>query len=200
MTPGARVADRRAGPAAPRWFAFLRAINVGGHTVTSDRLRALFVELGLADVESFIASGNLTFRAPGRGTLAGRAAALEAKIAAHLRAALGYEVVTFLRTPAELARAATFPPFTAAEQAKATTLNVGFLAEKPSAAICKAILACASPVDTFRVDAREVYWHGLTKQSESPFFKVPFERRIGAAVTWRGVNTLRRFLGKYPAD
>ena len=61
------------------------------------------------------------------------------------------------------------------------------------------IAACASKVDTFRVDQREIYWHGLTRQSESPFFKVPFEKRMGAPVTWRGVNTLRRFVEKYRA-
>ncbi len=61
----------------------------------------------------------------------------------------------------------------------------------------KAIAACASKVDTFRVDQREIYWHGLTRQSESPFSKVPFEKRLGAPVTWRGVNTLRRFVEKY---
>ena len=143
MTPAARGAGRKADPAAARWFAFLRAINVGGHTVTSERLCALCAELGLADVAAFLASGNLTFRAPARPAREYGPAALETKIAAHLQAALGYEVVTFLRTPAELARAATFPPFTAAEQAKAVTLNVGFLAAAPTAAMLKAILACA---------------------------------------------------------
>ena len=41
-----------------RYIAFLRAINVGGHTVKMDQLRALFEELGLSNVETFIASGN----------------------------------------------------------------------------------------------------------------------------------------------
>ena len=49
--------------------AFLRAINVGGHTVKMERLRELFGELEVADVETFIASGNVIYtadrRAPG---------------------------------------------------------------------------------------------------------------------------------------
>jgi len=40
-----------------RYIAFLRAINVGGHTVKMDRLRALFQELGLADVRTFMEFG-----------------------------------------------------------------------------------------------------------------------------------------------
>ena len=50
----------------PRHIAFLRAINVGGHTVTMDRLRQLFTGLGLKDVETFIASGNVIFSSAAR--------------------------------------------------------------------------------------------------------------------------------------
>jgi len=42
-----------------RYIAFLRAINVGGHTVKMDLLRGLFAGLGYAGVETFIASGNV---------------------------------------------------------------------------------------------------------------------------------------------
>jgi len=44
-----------------RYIAFLRAINVGGHTVKMDTLRALFESLGFLNVETFIASGNVLF-------------------------------------------------------------------------------------------------------------------------------------------
>ena len=65
-----------------RYVAFLRAINVGGHTVKMERLRELFAELGLANVETFIASGNVIFDAP-----SGDAGALERQIEQHLHAA-----------------------------------------------------------------------------------------------------------------
>ncbi len=79
----------------PKLVAFLRAINVGGHTVSMAALRAEFEALGLKDVETFIASGNVIFTAP-----TGNRAALERKIESHLHGALGYEVKTFLRTRA----------------------------------------------------------------------------------------------------
>ena len=50
----------------PRFVAFLRAINVGGHVVTMDQLRAAFQELGFDDVETFIASGNVIFSSPAK--------------------------------------------------------------------------------------------------------------------------------------
>ncbi len=45
----------------PTYVAFLRAINVGGHNVKMEVLRALFEAQGYADVATFIASGNVIF-------------------------------------------------------------------------------------------------------------------------------------------
>ena len=48
----------------PRYIAFLRAINVGGHNVKMTQLRTLFEELECSNVETFIASGNVIFNSP----------------------------------------------------------------------------------------------------------------------------------------
>jgi len=44
-----------------RYVALLRAINVGGRTVKMDVLRKHFARMGFANVETFIASGNVIF-------------------------------------------------------------------------------------------------------------------------------------------
>src|SRR6185369_8391120 len=62
----------------PKYVAFLRAINVGGHVVKMDQLRALFEALGFANVETFIASGNVIFDSKSKNV-----AALERKIDRH---------------------------------------------------------------------------------------------------------------------
>ena len=62
----------------PRYVAFLRAINVGGHTVKMDQLRRLFERLGFSKVETFIASGNVIFESASRS-----AKALEKNTEAH---------------------------------------------------------------------------------------------------------------------
>lgn len=64
----------------PRYVAFLRAINVGGHTVKMDNLRRLFEAMGFTNVEPFIASGNVIFDSTSKST-----AALEKKIEAHMQ-------------------------------------------------------------------------------------------------------------------
>ena len=46
-----------------KYIAFLRAINVGGHTDRIEALRNYFEALGFANVSTFIASGNMIFDA-----------------------------------------------------------------------------------------------------------------------------------------
>ena len=84
-----------------RYVAFLRGLNVGGHTVKMDALRKHFEDLGFENVSTFIASGNVIFE-----TKDAKPAALEKKIEQALERALGYEVATFLRTDKEVAQIA----------------------------------------------------------------------------------------------
>jgi len=84
----------------------LRAINVGGHTVTMERLRGHFSDLGFTGVRSYIQTGNVFFEAP-----EGDRSKLTAKIEKHLHKNLGYEVATFLRTVPELEKVAASKAF-----------------------------------------------------------------------------------------
>ena len=89
-----------------RYIALLRGINVGGHMVKMEQLRGLFAELGLANVRSYINSGNIFFDTTEEDRLL-----LAEKIEQHLQSALGYEVPVFLRTPAEVAAIMEQDPF-----------------------------------------------------------------------------------------
>lgn len=71
----------------------MRGINVGGHSVKREQLRALFTELGLAHVRTYIQTGNVFFE-----TAVDDVRALEAKIEAHLSAKLGFAVPVFIRS------------------------------------------------------------------------------------------------------
>lgn len=90
-----------------RFIAFLRAINVGGgRTVKMQFLRQVFESLGFSKVATFIVSGNVVFETTTKKTMA-----LERKIERALKKALGYEVRTFVRKEAELAKIANYRPF-----------------------------------------------------------------------------------------
>ncbi len=175
----------------PKYIAFLRAINVGGHTVKMDHLRQLFESLGFSNVETFIASGNVVFE-----TTAKNADALERKIETELHKALGYEVPTFIRTLDEVAAIAEYKPFTDAEMKSATALNIAFLAEPLDAKAKRQVLALKTDIDTFHVHGREVYWLCRKKQSESTFSNAVLEKTLGKPSTIRGANTIKKLVEK----
>jgi uncharacterized protein (DUF1697 family) len=173
-------------------FAFLRAINVGGRNVAMAELRRVFEDLGLKEVETFIASGNVVFSYD-----ADNVRALELEIEGQLRTALGYEVTTFLRNEEELAAIAKYEPFKKSHLRDATALNVGFLVDPPTIPAKKLIASFKSEIDDFHVRGREVYWLSQTKQSDSKFNNMRFEKMLNTRATWRGINTVRRLAAKY---
>ena len=175
-----------------RYIAFLRAINVGGHTVKMDELRQLFGSLGFSNVETFIASGNVIFE-----TLDPDAAALERIIADRLRQALGYEVATFIRSRLELAAIAAYQPFPQTALEGAAALNIAFLAEPLSEESVEKLQALRTEIDDFHVHGREIYWKCLKKQSQSTFSNVVLEKTLGIRSTLRGVNTIHKIAAKY---
>ncbi len=177
----------------PRYIAFLRAINVGGRTVTMEALRAQFEALGFLQVETFIASGNVIFTAPSSS-----AAALRRRIETGLAQALGYEVATFLRTDAELQAIAASPPFDEAARRQAGAFNVGFLAQSLDAAQLAQLMHLRTVIDDFEVKGREVYWLCKFKQSESKFSNAVLERTLNVRATFRNFNTVAKLAAKYP--
>ncbi len=178
-------------PATQRYFAFLRAINVGGHTVKMDQLRELFTTLGFANVATYIASGNVIFESP-----ATSATALESEIERHLQQSLGYEVTTFVRTVGELAAIAGYAPFAAEDHAHG--LYVSFLKAPLSDDVQQKLLALRTETDDFHVYGREFYWLCRTRLSESPLFSgTLLAKTVGMPSTLRNVTTVKKLAAKY---
>ena len=178
-----------------RFIAFLRAINVGGHIVKMDHLRQLFESFGFSRVETFIASGNVVFEAAARNPKF-----LERKIGIGLRAALGYDVATFIRTEAELAGIAAYAPFRQSELEAAAALNIAFLADRLADKSKQKLMALRTDIDDFHVHGREIYWLCLKKQSESTFSNAVLEKTLGLPSTLREANTIRKMAAKYASS
>jgi uncharacterized protein (DUF1697 family) len=167
-------------------IAFLRAINVGGHTVKMDALQGLFAQLGLESVTTFIASGNVIFETPREDEQE-----LEGKIERHLEDALGYGVATFLRSSAELRAAALRQPFPAL-QTERMSVYCGFLKNEPSSEGVQRLMALRSAVDEFEVHGREVYWLCRIRSSDSTFSGAVLEKTLRMPATLRNMTTVRK--------
>jgi uncharacterized protein (DUF1697 family) len=174
-----------------RYIAFLRAINVGGHTVKMEALRQHFESFGFSDVETFIASGNVIFQ-----TAEQDVNMLESKIASGLKTALGYDIATFVRTVEELVEIAEHQAFSPAELDEATAYNIAFLASPIDDLAKQRLMALTTHIDRFAVHSREVYWLCRKKQSESTFSNALLERTLGIKSTLRGVNTVKKLAAR----
>jgi uncharacterized protein (DUF1697 family) len=176
----------------PRYIAFLRAINVGGHTLKMEKLRALFEALGFVGVETFIASGNVIFEAPEKNP-----AALEKKIEKHLGQELGYEVATLIRTPRELAQIAEYQPFPEELLAASTSLYISFLPSAPDEGVKQKVEALCTEVDEFYLHGRELYWLCRKKLTESLVSGAQLNKALGVPSTMRNATTVRKLAAKY---
>src|ERR1700694_426953 len=137
-----------------RHAAFLRGMNVGGHRLSNEELRSHLTALGFLEVATFRASGNVVF-----GGGEEPEDALTARIEAGLAASLGYAVPTFVRTAAEVRAIADYDPFPAGVPSSfAGKLQVGLLAQKPSASVVRQALALAGEQDMLALHGRELYW------------------------------------------
>jgi uncharacterized protein (DUF1697 family) len=176
----------------PRYIAFLRAINVGGHVVKMERLRALFEDLAFSNVDTFIASGNVIFE-----THKKNAKPLEKLIESRLEQELGYEVATFLRSPAELQAIVNHEPFAREDMESAHALHVGFLRHAPSSEHHKRLISLSTQVDDFHVHGREFYWLCRVKLNESKVSGTVLGKALGIPTTTRNITMLRKLAAKF---
>jgi uncharacterized protein (DUF1697 family) len=175
-----------------RFFAFLRAINVGrGRTVKMQSLRRVFESLGFSGVATFIASGNVIFE-----TTTKKTKALERMIEKALHETFGYEVRTFIRGEAELTKIANYHPFSQLKLDRSWHCNIIFLADNLDPTLRREVKASRTNTDAFEVRGREIYWVRRRKDG-ALFSTVPLEKILGRAFTVRGVDTIKRMAAKW---
>ena len=175
-----------------RYAAFLRGINVGGHRVKNSELGALFEAMGLADVYTFRASGNVIFRSDSE-----QPSELSERIEAALEQSLGYGVPTFLRSAEEFHQIALAEPFAAEHvEASAGRLQVAMLDAPPAASVRKQVLALASDDDRLAFGERELYWLPSGGMLESALELKLIEQLLGP-MTLRTKNTIEQIAARH---
>lgn len=89
------------------YAAFLRGINVGGHTIVKmDELRKVFESLGFRNVKTVLASGNVLFEAHDMDAMA-----LSQKISGKLEDLLGRKITVVVRSVEGLRALVAKEPF-----------------------------------------------------------------------------------------
>jgi len=175
-----------------RYVAFLRGMNLGKRRIKNEELREHFEGMGLEEVATFRASGNVIFATPKREA-EGR---LATRVEAELDERLGYDVPVFLRSERELAAIAAQKPFPAAKVEKSKgKLQVSLLKKKPGAAAKKKVLALAGDENLLAISERELYWLPSGGLLESDLDLKAIEKLLGAD-TRRTMGTIEQIAAK----
>jgi uncharacterized protein (DUF1697 family) len=169
-----------------QYVAFLGGVNVGGHRVSMERLRAEMRSIGLDDARTFIASGNVIF------TSRAVATTLEARIERHLEEQLGYAVPTFVRTARAVTSAAARDPF--GDLPATDSHYVLFLRRTPTAGERRGTVALANPQDAFEFHGRELHWLVHGKSMDSAVKPAALARALRQPSTNRNVTSLRKLV------
>jgi uncharacterized protein (DUF1697 family) len=169
------------------YVALLRGVNVGGVTVKSAALAQMARGIGLADVRTVLASGNLLFSADEP------AEALKSRVEAALRDTFGYDAWIVLTTVDHLRRVIGVFPFPERDDYQPWVVfgsDPAVLEEIENAA---AELADADE----RIERGDgvVYWECPKGSStDTPFAKLIAKAKYKATTTNRNLRTLRKLV------
>ena len=172
---------------ADRRVALLRGVNVGGITIRSAELAELFRSLGLEEVRTVLASGNVVFE----GGAEDADGALKRRIEAALTERFGYTAWIVLTDAAHLARVAEAYPWPETDDKQPYAI----FASQPEA--LAELLAADTDPGRERIASGDgvVYWEVTKGQTvETPFAKTLAKRRFQSVTTNRNLRTLRRLL------
>ncbi len=167
-----------------RYAIFLRGVNVGGVKVASAELRRLLGDLGLGEVRTYVASGNVTCLSDLP------AARLQQQVEAALSSAFAYDAHVQVLSHDELAKVVADYPFDTDDDHHRYAVFC-------DSAATASVLGNAGVGDMEQVEAkgRVVYWRcpkGSTL--ETPFSKATSGSRYKGLMTTRNLNTLEKML------
>ncbi|KAG7393532.1 hypothetical protein PHYPSEUDO_007369 [Phytophthora pseudosyringae] len=189
--PPACAADEASTSSASRKIvAFLRGVNVGGRVHSMKSIADALGKAGFSNVKTFLASGNVVFDAPG-ATDKSSVLTVEQRVEAALEELFGCHIPVFARSMEEVAALGE------RVVKSAMAVNVVLMKEELTKEQRDIVEALSSDADELKLLDRAFVWYSTTKMSESPLFKVAFDKKLGLPVTVRTVNTLRRIVTKF---
>jgi uncharacterized protein (DUF1697 family) len=177
----------------PRFVAFLRGINVGGHIVRKERLQESFNSLGFQNISTYKQSGNVVFEADSESV-----EEIEKKIEIKLQETLGYNVVVFVRTIAQLKDIIESEPFKG-QNKEGTSFLITFLADPPAKFPIE--LPTIIPKSTAEVISKKcMEFFNVTHGGGEGALPNPFiESKLKVKATTRNMNIIQEIVEKFGA-
>lgn len=168
------------------WIALLRGIGGGIRSLEMAKLVRAFEGIGLQDVRTYIATGNVVF------TSSKTATQLTKAIEVCIEKKFGFFSKTVVLSPKELAKAAAGNPFPQAD-ANHKSLHLFFLAQPAKAARIDDMNAIKKPSEQFVLNGKVFYFYAPDSFGTSKL-AARIEKLLGVDATARNWRTVGKLL------
>jgi uncharacterized protein (DUF1697 family) len=170
------------------YVAMLRGVNVGGNALKMDWLREACEKEGLRDVQTYVQSGNIVFKA------ASNAEKLAVMLKSIVDAKTRLPVSVVVRNANQMSKIVAENVYLKRKGIDATKLHVTFLAARPATALDKTRLdKLAGDRDSFHLSGTEIYLHCPINYGQTKLSNTAIEKIAGVGATtrnWKTVVTL----------
>jgi uncharacterized protein (DUF1697 family) len=171
-------------------IAMLRAVNVAGYQkLNMEALRTLCGGLGLRDVQTYIQSGNLVFRAD-----TGDPETLARKIEDGIHRKYGFRPDVIVRTTSELRKVIANNPFAGRPEVAPNRLLVVFMASAPARQAREQVLAIPCEPEELHIKGRELYIYYPNGMARPKIPMARIEKLLATSSTGRNWNTVNKLL------
>lgn len=171
-------------------IAMLRAVNVGGYQkLNMEALRTLCGGLGLRDVQTYIQSGNLVFRAD-----TGDPEVLARKVEDGIHRKHGFTPDVIVRTTAEMRKVIANNPFAGRPEVEPNRLLVAFMASAPARQARDKVLAIPCEPEELHIKGRELYIFYPNGMARPKIPMARIEKLLATPSTGRNWNTVNKLL------
>jgi len=164
----------------------LRGINVSGQKqVRMADLKKLYESLGLANVQTYVQSGNVVFDSPEQD-----ASKLTKSIEAQIEETFDFSVPVLIRSADDFQRVIENHPFAQEDPAR---VLVTFLYGRPDQSKWDDLRLYKDKVDQFALREQEIFLYCPGGYGKTKLSNTFFEKKLGVVATtrnWKTVNTL----------
>ena len=169
------------------YISILRGINVSGHKlIKMDALRALYENMGLSNVTTYIQSGNVIFNGPPADT-----GFLEQKISGQIKSEFGFEVTILVLTMHQLKEVIENNPFIKAGNENGKSVQVTFLSVNPDLSNIRVIEDRKQESEGLFISENAVYLHCPNGYGKTKLENSFLESKLKVRATTRNWNTTK---------
>jgi uncharacterized protein (DUF1697 family) len=160
-----------------------------------DQLKASLLSLGFENVQTYIQSGNVIFKATLRSS-----SEVSNRIEQKIIADFGLAITVVSRTADEMGKTIKSNPFLKEQRIDPSKLHVTFLSQAPEPSSLEKLHALAVAGDAFGHSGREIYLYCPTGYGRTKLSNNALEKALSVRATtrnWKTVNQLSDIASDY---